>query len=169
MATGTPTGSLLDCAEGGICARSSGCDPFGFRKGLHQSRGGLLRRLCQVRMRIASHVHDYKANTNIVWVTRCCPKRTPNACGYARATVLVPVWCQQDGGNFNEFPGACPSQINVHSHTHRPWAVSRYNTGKKGMAEIKAAGRYRQEGKSYEVQDGDIIHFQFNKGPAKKK
>lgn len=30
----------------------------------------------------------------------------------------------------------------------------------KGMAEVKAAGKYRQEGKSYVVADGDIIHFQ---------
>jgi hypothetical protein len=29
------------------------------------------------------------------------------------------------------------------------------------MNEVKAAGKYRQEGKSYVVQDGDIIHFQF--------
>jgi hypothetical protein len=27
------------------------------------------------------------------------------------------------------------------------------------MAEVKAAGRYRQEGKAYVVDDGDIIHF----------
>lgn len=29
----------------------------------------------------------------------------------------------------------------------------------KGMAEVKAAGKYRQEGKGYIVQDGDIIYF----------
>ncbi|KAE8448550.1 hypothetical protein EG329_009431 [Mollisiaceae sp. DMI_Dod_QoI] len=34
--------------------------------------------------------------------------------------------------------------------------------GGKSMAPIKAAGKYRQEGKTYVVQDGDIIHFQFN-------
>jgi ribosome-binding ATPase YchF (GTP1/OBG family) len=32
--------------------------------------------------------------------------------------------------------------------------------GQKSMAPIKAAGKYRQEGKTYVVQDGDIIHFQ---------
>jgi obg-like ATPase 1 len=37
------------------------------------------------------------------------------------------------------------------------------------MAPIKAAGKYRQEGKTYVVQDGDIIHFQFNVAPPKKK
>lgn len=32
----------------------------------------------------------------------------------------------------------------------------------KSMAPIKAAGKYRQEGRNYVVQDGDIIHFMFN-------
>ncbi|TVY28301.1 Obg-like ATPase [Lachnellula hyalina] len=39
--------------------------------------------------------------------------------------------------------------------------------GAKSMAPIKAAGKYRQEGKTYTVQDGDIIHFQFNVAPKK--
>ncbi|POS73697.1 GTP-binding protein YchF [Diaporthe helianthi] len=39
--------------------------------------------------------------------------------------------------------------------------------GAKSMAPIKAAGKYRQEGKTYVVQDGDIIHFQFNVGNKK--
>lgn len=34
------------------------------------------------------------------------------------------------------------------------------------MAPIKAAGKYRQEGKTYVVQDGDIVHFQFSKFPT---
>lgn len=38
----------------------------------------------------------------------------------------------------------------------------------KSMAPIKAAGKYRQEGKTYVVNDGDIIHFMFNV-TAKKK
>mmetsp|Transcript_113602 Transcript_113602/g.244590 ORF Transcript_113602/g.244590 Transcript_113602/m.244590 type:complete len:409 (-) Transcript_113602:112-1338(-) len=38
----------------------------------------------------------------------------------------------------------------------------------KSVAPIKAAGKYRQEGKQYVVQDGDIIHFMFNV-TAKKK
>uniref|UniRef100_A0A7S2QU02 Obg-like ATPase 1 n=1 Tax=Chlamydomonas chlamydogama TaxID=225041 RepID=A0A7S2QU02_9CHLO len=42
-------------------------------------------------------------------------------------------------------------------------------TTSKSMAEVKAAGKYRQEGKTYVVQDGDIIHFQFNVTAAKKK
>ena len=32
----------------------------------------------------------------------------------------------------------------------------------RSMAPIKAAGKYRQEGRNYVVQDGDIIHFMFN-------
>ena len=28
--------------------------------------------------------------------------------------------------------------------------------------EVKAVGKYRQQGKEYVVQDGDIIHFRFN-------
>jgi len=39
---------------------------------------------------------------------------------------------------------------------------------KKGMANVKAAGKMRQEGKSYIVKDGDIIHFQFNVSKPKK-
>lgn len=37
----------------------------------------------------------------------------------------------------------------------------------KGMGEVKAAGKYRQEGKQYVVQDGDIIHFQV--GPCTRR
>lgn len=33
---------------------------------------------------------------------------------------------------------------------------------------MKAAGRYRQEGKGYEVQDGDVIFFKFNVTTKKK-
>ena len=42
---------------------------------------------------------------------------------------------------------------------------------KPGMDKVKAAGKYRQEGKSYLFQDGDIVLFQFNvsdKGGKKK-
>ncbi|KAG4419252.1 hypothetical protein IFR04_007571 [Cadophora malorum] len=40
--------------------------------------------------------------------------------------------------------------------------------GGKSMGPIKAAGKYKQEGRGYEVKDGDIIHFQFNVAPTKK-
>ncbi len=39
----------------------------------------------------------------------------------------------------------------------------------KSMANIKAAGKYRQEGKSYVMQDGDIVHFMFNVTASAKK
>ena len=39
----------------------------------------------------------------------------------------------------------------------------------KSVAPVKAAGKYRQEGKQYVVQDGDIIHFMFNVTASKKK
>ncbi|KAI9091102.1 P-loop containing nucleoside triphosphate hydrolase protein [Phlyctochytrium arcticum] len=41
--------------------------------------------------------------------------------------------------------------------------------GTKSMAAVKAAGKFRQEGKTYVVKDGDIIHFQFNVTTKKKK
>lgn len=34
---------------------------------------------------------------------------------------------------------------------------------------VKAAGKYRQEGKNYVLQDGDICYYKFNvTAPAKK-
>ena len=38
-----------------------------------------------------------------------------------------------------------------------------------GSLAPQAAGKYRQEGKTYVVKDGDIIHFQFNVTAPKKK
>ena len=32
--------------------------------------------------------------------------------------------------------------------------------GSEGAA--RAAGKYRLEGKDYEIQDGDVVHFRFN-------
>jgi len=34
---------------------------------------------------------------------------------------------------------------------------------------VKSAGKYRMEGKGYEVQDGDIMLIKHNAGGAKKK
>jgi len=36
-------------------------------------------------------------------------------------------------------------------------------------ANVKAEGLYRQLGKEYEVDDGDIIYFKFNVTASKKK
>ncbi|KAJ3269060.1 hypothetical protein HDV01_001900 [Terramyces sp. JEL0728] len=44
-----------------------------------------------------------------------------------------------------------------------------HNDGSKGMAAVKAAGKYRIEGKTYVVKDGDIIYFQIGTLNAKKK
>ena len=41
-------------------------------------------------------------------------------------------------------------------------------TTKPSDAEVKAAGKYRQEGKTYKLLDGDIVHFQvlLYRGPS---
>jgi len=39
----------------------------------------------------------------------------------------------------------------------------------KGLDKVKAAGKWRQEGKSYVMKDGDIVTFAHNAGGAKKK
>jgi ribosome-binding ATPase YchF (GTP1/OBG family) len=41
--------------------------------------------------------------------------------------------------------------------------------GQASMAKIKEAGKYRQEGKTYVMQDGDIVVFMHNVTTAKKK
>ena len=41
--------------------------------------------------------------------------------------------------------------------------------GLASMAKVKEAGRYRQEGKQYVMQDGDIVVFMHNTTTAAKK
>mmetsp|Transcript_41606 Transcript_41606/g.50623 ORF Transcript_41606/g.50623 Transcript_41606/m.50623 type:complete len:429 (+) Transcript_41606:179-1465(+) len=41
--------------------------------------------------------------------------------------------------------------------------------GQASMSKIKEAGKYRQEGKTYEMQDGDIVVFMHNVTASKKK
>lgn len=41
--------------------------------------------------------------------------------------------------------------------------------GQPSMAKVKEAGKYRQEGKLYVMQDGDIVHFMHNTTTAAKK
>ena len=43
------------------------------------------------------------------------------------------------------------------------------HNGDKGMAKVKEAGKYRQEGKTYVMADGDIVEFMFNVTAPKKK
>lgn len=49
--------------------------------------------------------------------------------------------------------------------------VMAFEDFKEGGSEaaVKAAGKYRQQGKGYVVQDGDIIFFKFNAGAGLKK
>lgn len=42
------------------------------------------------------------------------------------------------------------------------------HAGQKGMGKVKEAGKYKQEGKTYVMQEGDIVEFMFNV-TAKKK
>lgn len=49
------------------------------------------------------------------------------------------------------------------------WEDYRALTTKPSEGEVKAAGKYRQEGKAYLMQDGDVVHFQFNVSGGKKK
>merc|ERR1712008_569985 len=41
--------------------------------------------------------------------------------------------------------------------------------GEASMAKLKEAGKYRQEGKQYVMQDGDIVVFMHNTTTGKKK
>jgi len=41
--------------------------------------------------------------------------------------------------------------------------------GEASMAKVKEAGKYRQEGKQYVMQDGDIVVFMHNTTTGKKK
>lgn len=43
------------------------------------------------------------------------------------------------------------------------------HNGEKGMGKVRDAGKYRQEGKQYVMQDGDIVVFMHNTTAAKKK
>jgi len=45
----------------------------------------------------------------------------------------------------------------------------KYHGGKASMAGPKDAGKYKQEGKMYEMQDGDIVVFMHNTSGSKKK
>ena len=44
-----------------------------------------------------------------------------------------------------------------------------HHAGAASMAKVKEAGKYRQEGKNYVMQDGDIVVFMHNVTTAKKK
>jgi obg-like ATPase 1 len=44
--------------------------------------------------------------------------------------------------------------------------VTKYNDFKElgSEAAVKSAGKYRQQGRNYTVEDGDIVFFKFNAG-----
>lgn len=44
-----------------------------------------------------------------------------------------------------------------------------YHQGEASTAKVKEAGKYRQEGKQYIMNDGDIVVFMHNTTTAKKK
>merc|ERR1711951_294954 len=49
----------------------------------------------------------------------------------------------------------------------KAWTIQRGSTAPQehgSEAAVKAAGGYRQQGKNYIVEDGDIIFFKFNAG-----
>lgn len=43
------------------------------------------------------------------------------------------------------------------------------HAGQASMAKVKEAGKYRQEGKQYVMQEGDIVVFMHNTTTGKKK
>jgi ribosome-binding ATPase YchF (GTP1/OBG family) len=43
------------------------------------------------------------------------------------------------------------------------------NNGQASMAKVKEAGKYRQEGKTYVMHEGDIVVFMHNTTATKKK
>ncbi|KAI9096479.1 P-loop containing nucleoside triphosphate hydrolase protein [Phlyctochytrium arcticum] len=84
----------------------------------------------------------------------------------------VRAWCVYNGALAPQAAGV------IHSDFERGFIKAEVvafedfkalSDGSKSMAAVKAAGKYRQEGKAYAVKDGDIIHFQFNVTAQKKK
>ena len=79
----------------------------------------------------------------------------------------VKAWCIRKGYKAPQAAGT------IHTDFERGFIcaeVMAYNDLHEAgnEAKVKALGKYRQEGKEYEVQDGDVIFFKFNV-TAKKK
>jgi len=100
--------------------------------------------------------------------------------GYAELSLIyfftagekeVRCWTVQEGALAPQAAGV------IHSDFERgfikaevvSYADFREHSKGASMADVKAAGKYRIEGKSYVVQSGDIIHFQFNVTTSGKK
>jgi GTP-binding protein YchF len=84
----------------------------------------------------------------------------------------VRCWTIPGGASAPEAAGAIHSDFERGFIKAEVCSYDDYKTlcnGQKSMANIKAAGKYRQEGKTYVMQDGDIVHFMFNVTASGKK
>jgi len=84
----------------------------------------------------------------------------------------VRCWTVQKGSTAPQAAGAIHSDFErgfIKAETVAFDDFKEHCDGQKSMAAVKSAGKYRQEGKTYIVQHGDIIHFQFNVTTDKKK
>jgi len=102
-------------------------------------------------------------------------------CGYRQLKLMyyftagekeVRCWTVAQGANAPQAAGVIHSDfekgfIKLECCTYDDFIAN--NKGEKSMANVKAAGKYRQEGKTYIVQDGEICHFLFNKPSAGTK
>jgi len=91
---------------------------------------------------------------------------------FTAGEVEVRCWTVQEGALAPQAAGA------IHTDFERGFIKAEvvafedykaHNGGKASMVDVKAAGKYRIEGKTYVVQDGDVVHFQFNVTAEKKK
>ena len=55
-----------------------------------------------------------------------------------------------------------PQRLQARLHLRRGGRLSRTISRLGGEAGAREAGKLRQEGRDYVVQDGDVIHFRFN-------
>ena len=82
----------------------------------------------------------------------------------------VKCWTIRDGWKAPQAAGTIHTDfergfIKAEVYAHADWVTHNFSE-----AAVKEAGKYRQEGKNYEVKDGDIIFFKFNvTADAKKK
>ncbi|RWR81850.1 obg-like protein ATPase 1 isoform X1 [Cinnamomum micranthum f. kanehirae] len=90
----------------------------------------------------------------------------------------IHAWVQEHGGELI-IPFSCVLEKNLvdmpedeaaKRQTKAPQAAGAIHTDfERGFICAEAAGKYRQEGKTYVVQDGDIIFFKFNVSGGGKK
>mmetsp|Transcript_12972 Transcript_12972/g.22173 ORF Transcript_12972/g.22173 Transcript_12972/m.22173 type:complete len:400 (-) Transcript_12972:276-1475(-) len=89
---------------------------------------------------------------------------------YTAGADEVKCWTIRDGWKAPQAAGTIHTDfergfIKAEVYAHADWVTHNFSE-----AAVKEAGKYRQEGKNYEVKDGDIIFFKFNvTADAKKK